>query len=98
MTDLEFLYFDGTAWVDSWDSSEMGGLPLAVHVSLAIMSREDYNRFTKTWGRSTTTTEPTKNFIYSLTVALPVAEGDMSEESTTTGDMEDTEGSAGKRD
>lgn len=94
VTDLEFLYFDGMEWVDSWDSTEMGGLPLAVHVSLAIMSQEDYNRFTQTWGRSTTTVEPTTNFIYSLTVALPVAEGDMSEESTTTEDMEDTEGSA----
>lgn len=100
VTDLEFLYFDGTEWVDSWDSTEMAGLPMAVHVSLSIMSREDYNRFTRTWGRSATSVEPTTKFVYSLTVALPVAEGDMSESEATTGDTEattesDTEGGAG---
>ena len=89
VTDLEFLYFDGTEWVDSWNSTEMGGLPIAVHVSMAIMAREEFDRFTRNWSSSTAAeTEPTTSFVYSLTVALPVAEGDMSEmeeEGTETG-------------
>ncbi len=91
VTDLEFLYFDGMEWVESWDSTEMGGLPIAVHVSIAIMSREEHRRITRALDNSTTGTEPTTNFIYSLTVALPVAEGDMSEEETTedTGETEE---------
>jgi prepilin-type N-terminal cleavage/methylation domain-containing protein len=78
VTDLEFLYYDGSQWVDSWDSTQMGGLPIAVHVSLAIMPRDEFNRFTATWGRSSAETETTVEFIYSLTVALPVAKGDVS--------------------
>lgn len=94
VTNLEFLYFDGMEWVDSWDSTEMGGLPIAVHVSIAIMSREEHRRITRTSDRSTTETELATNFIYSLTVALPVAEGDMSEEETTDTGTDSGEGSS----
>ena len=81
VTDVEFLYFDGSEWVDSWNSSEMVGLPTAVHISLGIMPRKELDRFKQTWNRSSTTgTDTTTKYIYSLTVALPVAEGDMSEE------------------
>jgi prepilin-type N-terminal cleavage/methylation domain-containing protein len=33
---IEFQYFDGTQLVAEWDSIEMGGLPLAVQVTLVI--------------------------------------------------------------
>jgi len=33
---LEFRYYDGTEWLDEWDSDDKGGLPLAVEVSLAV--------------------------------------------------------------
>lgn len=34
--DVEFHYFDGTEWVDEWDTSERLGLPMAVEVALVI--------------------------------------------------------------
>jgi hypothetical protein len=33
---LEFQYFDGETWTETWDSSEMGGLPMAVEVFLTL--------------------------------------------------------------
>jgi hypothetical protein len=36
---LEFAYFDGVEWVDQWDSTERGGLPLAVAIAMAVSSK-----------------------------------------------------------
>lgn len=33
---IEFLYFDGQEWLEEWDSDEMGGLPSAVQIGIAI--------------------------------------------------------------
>jgi hypothetical protein len=33
---VEFSYFDGTEWLDYWDSQEMGGLPWAVEIWLYV--------------------------------------------------------------
>lgn len=33
---MEFRYFDGQAWLAEWDSEQMGGLPMAVEVAIAI--------------------------------------------------------------
>lgn len=90
VTGLEFLYYDGTQWIDNWNSTEMGGLPIAVHVSLAIMPRAQLSRFSKTWRDSSADDEETVNYIYSLTVALPVAEGDTSSEESSSGTEEMT--------
>jgi type II secretory pathway pseudopilin PulG len=38
---IEFLYFDGTEWVESWDSEELGGLPVAVQISLAFAPADE---------------------------------------------------------
>ncbi|MHB8902572.1 MAG: PulJ/GspJ family protein [Thermoguttaceae bacterium] len=84
VANLEFLYYDGSQWVDSWDSTEMGGLPLAVHISLEIMPRKEFTRLTAGQDRSPNETQPTYNSIYSLTVALPVAEGDTSSDTSGT--------------
>lgn len=90
VTDIEFLYYDGSGWVDSWDSYEMGGLPLAVHVSLSIMPRDQFNRFIDPDTDSYSLPD-TDTFIYSLTIALPVAEGDTSS-ATTEETTDDTSG------
>ena len=34
---IEFLYYDGSEWLEYWDSEEQGGLPVAVEISLVIM-------------------------------------------------------------
>ena len=36
ITELQFAYFDGTAWLESWDSRLIGGLPLAVRVTFGL--------------------------------------------------------------
>ncbi len=33
---LAFQYFDGEEWYDSWDSDELGGLPVAVEIALEL--------------------------------------------------------------
>ena len=33
---LQFRYFDGTGWVDSWDSSALGQLPKAVEITIGF--------------------------------------------------------------
>jgi len=33
---LEFRYFDGTQWLTEWDSSTLGGLPVAVEITIGI--------------------------------------------------------------
>jgi hypothetical protein len=33
---LEFRYFDGNQWLTEWDSQELGGLPVAVEITIGI--------------------------------------------------------------
>jgi hypothetical protein len=33
---LEFRYFDGTQWLTEWDSATLGGLPVAVEITIGI--------------------------------------------------------------
>lgn len=81
--DLEFLYYDGTQWIDNWDSTEMGGLPIAVHVSMVIVPREQLKQFTRSLNDSSTQLDQSVQYVYSLTVALPVAKGGQSSDTTT---------------
>ena len=73
---MEFSYFDGTEWLDYWDSEEQGGLPMAVEILLAFLpadsngteldfsSATDYDEFLTT-GNYT---------FYRLVVHLPAAQ------------------------
>lgn len=36
VTALEFQYFDGLTWLPEWDSQQLGGLPIAVAVTIAV--------------------------------------------------------------
>ncbi|MCO6458498.1 MAG: prepilin-type N-terminal cleavage/methylation domain-containing protein [Pirellulaceae bacterium] len=40
VTGLQFLYFDGYQWYPAWDSDQMGGLPLAVEITLFMQPRD----------------------------------------------------------
>ena len=45
ITEVQFAYFDGTAWLDAWDSRTLGGLPRAVKVTFGLWyPPEDSNR------------------------------------------------------
>src|SRR5690606_39947703 len=37
---LGFRYFDGLQWVDTWDSSLLGGLPRAVEITIGFRSTD----------------------------------------------------------
>lgn len=38
VTHLEFRYFDGTEWLDEWDTEKEGGLPVAVQIEIWVAS------------------------------------------------------------
>jgi hypothetical protein len=56
---IQFAYYDGTEWLSSWDSTQNGGLPLAVQITLAITRPANRNGEIPPPG------------IYSLLVSIP---------------------------
>lgn len=75
---VEFLYFDGSQWVDFWDTSQNGGLPVAVRVTLYITPKQTKQRrgpasqeATVAAGEATSVGE---SLAYSLLVNIPVAQ------------------------
>jgi hypothetical protein len=72
---LEFRYFDGLEWQVEWDSEEMGGLPVAVEITIGI---------DPTGGADPQTLDVTEvndlamedmnEYLYRLVVHLPVAQ------------------------
>lgn len=93
---LEFWYFDGTQWYDSWDSQTQGGLPVAIEVIVGLdMSRSPAAAQTASGVLSSTEpvlTEP--RTLYRTVIYLPVAQptsgsvttmGEESQTSTTSG-------------
>jgi hypothetical protein len=38
---LEFRYFDGTQWLEAWDTEQEGGLPVAVEIGVWIASPDE---------------------------------------------------------
>ncbi len=96
VTAIEFLYFDGTEWVESWDSNESGGLPVAVHVSLVVTREENLGKFSVLLDSGDAgPIDPSVSFLYSLTVALPVAEPSEATAEGTAGESGQTTGSSG---
>lgn len=63
---IEFAYHDGYDWLDSWDSSLMGGLPVAVNITLTIVDE------TATDNSDNSTL--TQDNVFQQTVRIPAAE------------------------
>jgi hypothetical protein len=70
--EIDFLYSDGTQWLDTWDSVSNSGLPVAVQISIAITPQH---------ARNTTTLQPN---IYRLMVSIPAAKMQSSTSSSST--------------
>jgi len=71
---IEFLYFDGAEWIESWDSQELGGLPLAVQISLAFAPADgESDDQLDTWATTDfqQLAEEGQTAIYRLIVHLP---------------------------
>ena len=76
VTDLEFSYFDGTQWTTEWDSEAMGGLPLAVRITLSLMpeTRADSTGLQSVFSTATPTEQEVPDQVVSLVVRIPVAQ------------------------
>jgi len=90
---LEFWYFDGTQWYDSWDSEAQGGLPVAVEIVLGLdMSRSlSWRQATAEGSLEEIIVEP--RTLYRLVVYLPSARPTPSS-STESEDTTESQGTA----
>ena len=71
---VEFEYFDGQEWVDSWDSQEQQGLPMLVRVTLYLYPSE-LRRGGMDWASPEFAYANSEEFLsYSLLVRLPSSE------------------------
>lgn len=76
---LEFMYFDGMEWWDSWDSAARGTLPVAVRIDLYIIpkeARKQQEQAGSLWQTSTALMPVADVGLlqYSLTVYIPNSE------------------------
>ena len=76
VVEIRFIYFDGTEWVDTWNSEERKGLPVAVDISLTFGPSTTLNAaeevlFTNTPVQAT---DPNDFTTYRLLVHLPTAQ------------------------
>lgn len=74
---IKFQYWDGSEWVADWNSDEMGGLPVAVEVTLTLASQEASSPQTSGSAASADSSEdqaaPAKE--YRMVIHLPAAVG-----------------------
>lgn len=97
---VEFQYFDGQQWYDTWDCQEAQGLPVAVQVTLYLYPAE-LRRGGLAWLESTSPYLDSSNFVaYSLLVRLPGSEpatgqtGSTASESSTSPSSDEGAGGA----
>jgi hypothetical protein len=83
VTHLEFRYFDGTEWLEQWDTQEEGGLPVAVQIEIWVASPSEIARREEEQLETARRLQPVTaddglvsayGQPYRLTVELPVAE------------------------
>lgn len=88
---IEFLYYDGTTSVEEWDSSERGGLPVAVEIALGIIparKRNDTESTSLLSGTQPSLAENSDLLVFRRMVYLPVAQP------TTEGSASSTSGTS----
>jgi hypothetical protein len=74
VADVHFAYFDGAQWTDSWDSEAMGGLPLAVEITLVLAVTPPRSFVRQAVDAVTLADEPPpRETIYRQVVHLPAA-------------------------
>lgn len=93
---IEFQYFDGSELTDYWDSTERGGLPLAVQVTLYIEPKNSGPRTASLWSNfgSPSAFEPQGTLAYSLLVYLPAARPSQTSDTSETSEASSSEGSS----
>lgn len=68
---LQFRYFDGTAWLEAWDTEYYGSVPRAIEVSLGMKQPEGYQPPGQ--AKSPTLTEPPPRW-QTFVIHLPITE------------------------
>jgi hypothetical protein len=75
VTGLSFAYFDGTSWLDTWDSELDEGLPLAVEVTLVIAARPPRSMMARAGEALSLVDEaPVRETVYRQVIHLPAAQ------------------------
>jgi len=94
VTYLEFRYYDGTTWYTEWDSDQMGGLPMAIEITISIdpafgQNVEDMD----VRAANEVAVADVNKFLYRLVVHLPIAQPLTTEDTSgTTGESSETSG------
>ena len=73
VTDIQFRYFNGTEWLDQWDSTELNGLPMAVEVTVWIPRPSANTGGLGIWNPATADLDDENLQAYQLVVHLPTA-------------------------
>lgn len=90
VTAIEFRYYDGSEWQESWDSQEQESLPLAVEITLLVARKQQ--RATglfasiAPWSPSG---EEVESVVYRLIVQLPAAKRSQSSGGTSSSSSSD---------
>ncbi len=89
---IEFMYFDGTQWLTQWDSSQQQGLPVAVKITVYVLSETplDTDRAGRASPVAATPLSPEN--VYSLVVHLPTALPAASDSSSTNSSSSNSSG------
>jgi hypothetical protein len=77
VTALEFAYWDGTEWVEEWDSEEMGALPGAVQITMTLRPMQHGGTALSSWEATAEDAEAEEELdllVYRLVVHLRAAE------------------------
>jgi hypothetical protein len=94
---VQFEYFDGSQWTDTWDSTEMNGLPMAVYVTLYITPMRPQRARSSVYSGAPGNALPDQQqaIPYSLLVALPMAQPTQASGTSGTAAGTSTSGSGG---
>lgn len=72
---LEFRYSDGTSWLEEWDTSQSGALPVAIEVTLGIQPARQRSGWAMSLSESSGASAETAEVLYyTLVVDLPAAQ------------------------
>ncbi len=89
VTYLEFRYYDGTTWYTEWDSDQMGGLPMAIEITINIdpaFGQNEEEMDVRTASELASGAADLNEQLYRLVVHLPIAQPLTTEESLETTD------------
>ena len=93
VTAVEFRYYDGTEWLEEWDSQEQGSLPTAVEITLWIARAPRTGGMFGSWDSSAAaSTQDVEPGMYHLIVRLPAASAAAQSGSSQSMGQSDTSG------